>query len=249
MNPPASPIVVAENLSFAYGSEPVLERANLTIGERDFVGIIGPNGGGKTTLLKLMLGLLTPGSGTLRLFGLPPDRARRRIGYLPQYAQLDPSFPVNVRDVVLMGRLRRGPGPYSAADRRVACRALEEVGLGELHRRPFSALSGGQRQRVLIARALACEPELLLLDEPTSNLDVRVQDDFYELLKRISERLTVMLVSHDVGFISNLVRTVVCVNRNVELHPTSELSGRNIADLYGSDVRMIHHHHDHAHPH
>jgi len=233
-------------LSFAYDAEPALEDVNLTINVRDFVCVVGPNGGGKTTLLKLILGLLTPGGGSLQVFGLSPDKARTRVGYMPQYAQLDPQFPVSVMDVVLMGRLRPGIAPYGRADRQIAERVLGEVSLGDFARRPFSVLSGGQRQRVLIARALACEPDLLLLDEPTSNLDLRVQGDFYDLLRDLSKRLTVMLVSHDVGFISNLVRTVVCVNRTVSVHPTSELSGKTITDLYGSEVRMIQHHHDHA---
>jgi zinc transport system ATP-binding protein len=168
---------------------------------------------------------------------------------MPQYAQLDPQFPVCVLDVVLMGRLGMGRiiGPYRAADRRVAQRVLAEVGLADMGRRPFSALSGGQRQRVLIARALACEPDLLLLDEPTANLDIGIQDDFYELLRHLSERLTVVLVSHDVGFVSRLVRTVVCVNRSVSVHCASELGGDAIVALYGRDVQMVRHDHDCRH--
>jgi len=240
------------DLTFAYDRTPVLAGANLRIERGDFVGMVGPNGGGKTTLLKLLLGLLIPASGVVRIFGQPPEKARRRVGYLPQYAQLDPRFPVNVMDVVLLGRLGLGPpmGSYRRQDRLAAEEALDEVGLADLRRRPFSAISGGQRQRVLIARALACEPDLLLLDEPTSNLDQLVQDDFYALLKLLNERLTIVLVSHDVGFVSNLVRTVVCVNRTVSVHPTSELSGANIADLYGTEVRMVQHQHEHhAHGH
>jgi len=246
-------VISAANLTFGYDADPVLEDVNLSLGQNDFVCLVGPNGGGKTTLLRLILGLLTPDRGTIRIFGLPPEKARHRVGYMPQYAQLDSQFPVSVLDVVLMGRLGIAPalGPYGRTDRAVAQRALEEVGLAKLQRRPFSALSGGQRQRVLIARALACEPDLLLLDEPTSNLDLAVQDDFYALLTELSKRLTVVLVSHDVGFVSNLVRTVVCVNRTVSVHPTAELSGKTITDLYGTDVRMIqhHHHHDHDHHH
>ena len=245
-------IIEFEDVSFSYDREPVLKDVTIRIAERDFVSIVGPNGGGKTTLLKLILGLLTPTRGTLRVFDVTPERARPRVGYMPQYAQLDPQFPVNVLDVVLMGRLgtgsrRAGIGPYRGAARRIAQRVLEEVGLAEMGRRPFSALSGGQRQRVLIARALACEPDLLLLDEPTSNLDIGIQDDFYELLRHLSERLTVILVSHDVGFVSKLVRTVVCVNRTVSVHCATELGGDAIVALYGRDVHMVHHDHDCRH--
>src|ERR1043166_6644389 len=209
-----TPAFRAEHLSFAYDSEPILTDIDLTIAARDFVCLVGPNGGGKTTLLKLMLGLLKPTAGTLQVFGMAPEKARPRIDYMPQYTQLDPKFPVTVNDVVLMGRLGVAPrfGPFRRVDRERSSQALSEVRLGGFEKRPFSALSGGQRQRVLIARALACEPELLLLDEPTSNLDMAVQDDFYELLTDLSHRLTVVLVSHDVGFVSKLVRTVVCVN-------------------------------------
>lgn len=239
-------ILQVEHLSFSYDREPVLENVSITLDEPDFVSIVGPNGGGKTTLLKLILGLLTPSSGTIRVFDLPPEKARRRVGYMPQYAQLDPQFPVSVQDVVLMGRLGAGGviGPYRAADKRVAQRVLSEVGLAEFIRRPFSKLSGGQRQRVLIARALACEPDLLLLDEPTANLDLGIQDDFYELLRHLSERLTVILVSHDVGFVSKLVRTIVCVNRSVSVHCATELAGDSVLALYGRDVHMVHHDHD-----
>ncbi len=246
---PPRTILRVKDVSFSYDREPVLTDVSFTLDEKDFVSIVGPNGGGKTTLLKLILGLLTPTRGQLRVFDLPPDKARRRVGYMPQYAQLDPQFPVSVQDVVLMGRLGAGGtfGPYRAADKRVAQRVLSEVGLAEFIRRPFSKLSGGQRQRVLIARALACEPDLLLLDEPTANLDIGIQDDFYELMRHLSERLTVILVSHDVAFVSKFVRTIVCVNHTVSVHCASELAGGDVLALYGRDVRMVRHDHDCRH--
>ncbi|MBI5763090.1 MAG: ABC transporter ATP-binding protein [Planctomycetes bacterium] len=244
-------VIQTTDLHFRYDSDVVLENVNITVGPRDFVSIVGPNGGGKTTLLKLILGLLQPRHGSIRVFGLPPEKARQRVGYMPQYAQLDPHFPVSVQDVVLMGRLGIGSsiGPYRRADVDIAHRTLGEVGLAKFARRPFAALSGGQRQRVLISRALACEPDLLLLDEPTSNLDQAVQDDFYDLLRELSKRLTVILVSHDVGFVSTLVQTILCVNRTVSKHCASELSGKTISDLYGGDIAMVHHDHDHHHGH
>jgi zinc transport system ATP-binding protein len=240
-------VIQASGLCFSYGSQCVLENATFEIAQRDFVSIVGPNGGGKTTLLKLFLGLLDASAGTLEVFGTTPIRARRRVGYMAQYSAWDAQFPVSALDVVLMGRL--GPGGfgfYRKADVSIAQEALANVGMADLARRPFSALSGGQRQRVLIARALACEPELLLLDEPTANLDPRFQDDLYELLKRVNERMAVVLVSHDVGFVPQLVRTVVCVNRTVSVHASSGLTGDTIVELYGQDVRMVHHHHEHG---
>jgi zinc transport system ATP-binding protein len=238
-------VIEADHLTFAFDREPVIEDVNLRIGDREFISIVGPNGGGKTTLLKLFLGLLNPTRGSIRILGETPAKARVRIGYMPQHAQLDLQFPVNVFDVVMLGRLGRNRlwGRYSQGDRDIAMESLREVALADYAKRPFAALSGGQRQRVLIARALACRPELLLLDEPTANLDLRVQDDFYELLRRLSERQTVILVSHDVGYVSKLVRRVICVNRGVTVHESSSLDGKEIMDLYGQHMHMIHHDH------
>lgn len=241
----AEPIIEIRDLSFAFGTTPVLEDVDLTIRRGDYVCMVGPNGGGKTTLLRLILGLLTPTRGTLRVFGTSPVEARRRIGYMPQHAQLDPQFPVRVRDVVLMGRLRNARlGPFGGDDRAKAAAALAEVGLSDYAKRPFSALSGGQRQRVLIARALACEPQLLLLDEPTANLDPLVQDEMNDLLRELNRRLTVILVSHDVGFVAQQVKTVVCVNRNVRVHGAEAITGDSIRALYGHDVQLVHHRHE-----
>ena len=236
-------VIEMASVWFGYGDRPVLEGVDLAIGPREFVSLVGPNGGGKSTLLKLALGLLTPQRGRVRLLGQEPAQARWRVGYMPQFAQLDPQFPVTLIDVVLMGRLRglAPVGPFGAAHRRAAEAALSEVGLFEERKRSFAALSGGQRQRGLIARALACEPELLLLDEPTANLDMKVEEQLYDLLSQLSRRLTVVLVSHDVGFVSQFVQRVVCVNRRVSVHSTSQITGEVISELYGRDVRMVHH--------
>jgi zinc transport system ATP-binding protein len=240
------PIVTASDVWFAYDGEPVLREVSFGIRAGERVCVVGPNGGGKTTLLRLILGLLAPTRGELRVFGEPPGRHQRRVGYTPQHSQFDPAFPVSVLDVVLMGRLGRTPaiGPYRRADRAAAMDALAEVNLADLRRRPFSDLSGGQRQRVLIARALASQPDLLLLDEPTANLDVAVEQEFHELLADLSERLTLVLVSHDIGFVAELVDKVVCVRGTVAIHATTELTGELMRDLYGHDVRLVRHDHN-----
>lgn len=242
----SSPILEIKDLTFFYGSHLVLEKANLSLSDRDFVSLIGPNGGGKTTLLKLILGLLVPQSGSIRVFGKDPREARYDIGYMPQTVKFDPQFPVTVLDVALMGRLgkERLVGPYRSSDRTAALKALREVGLAEVVERPFSSLSGGQQQRVLIARALACEPKLLLLDEPTSSLDIHVEEEFYKLLEELNQRLTIVLVSHDVGFVSHFVKTIVCVNQKVTSHPSSQITSEIISQTYGATMRMLHHHHD-----
>lgn len=243
-------VIETRNLAFAYPATPVLRDVNLRIARGDFVCVVGPNGGGKTTLLRLILGLLPPTAGSVSVFGRPPTEVRHRIGYMPQHAQLDPQFPVRASDVVLMGRLGSGRlGPFRRRDRAKAAAALAEVGLAEYAGRSFAALSGGQRQRVLIARALACDPEILLMDEPTANLDPLVQDEMHELLHELNQRLTVVLVSHDVGFVAGQVRTVVCVNREVVVHNAAEITGDAIRQLYGHDVRLVDHTHTHPHSH
>lgn len=241
-----APVIELRDVAFAYQGVPVLENVNLSVGQRQTVCMVGPNGGGKTTLMRLILGLLTPDRGEIRVFGQPPQRVRRRIGYMPQHVRHDPLFPVTVMDIVLMGRLGRGGlggllGWYNRADRRAARDALEQVHLEEVARRPFALLSGGQRQRVLIARALCCEPELLLLDEPTANVDSLVEARLFEVLQQLNRRMTVVVVSHDMGFVSSLVESVICVNRQVVVHPTSQLSGEAIKSIYGGDVRIVRH--------
>lgn len=238
-------IIDLEKVSFSYDGFPVLEDATFSISQREFICMVGPNGGGKTTLLKLILGLLKPASGTVRVFGDPPERARHRIGYVPQHAMVDPEFPVTALDVALMGRIhkKRKFGLFGAGDKQAAREALAKMELADCAARPFSALSGGQRQRVLIARALAGDPELMLLDEPTSSLDLHVENEFYELMREINKQLTVIIVSHDVGFVTPFSTSVICVKKTVAIHPTSEISGEKISELYGTDMLMVRHDH------
>jgi zinc transport system ATP-binding protein len=238
-----APAILIKGLSFSYDGHPVLEDVNISVPQRDFVSVVGPNGGGKTTLLKLTLGLLRPSQGEVQVFGTTPEQARPRVGYMPQHTQLDPQFPATVMDVALMGRLGHGRsfGRYSRTDKEIVAGALDQVGLYNLRKKAFSSISGGQRQRLFIARALACEPDLLLLDEPTANLDVVMEGDLYELLQTLNQRLTVVMVSHDLGFVSRVVKNVICVKRKVMMHPTSEITGETINDMYGSPMRMVRH--------
>jgi zinc transport system ATP-binding protein len=238
-----TPAIEISDLWFSYNAMPVLRDVNLRIRAGSHACIVGPNGGGKSTLLKLILGLLKPDRGTIRLFGETPEKGRRKTGYTPQYGLFDPKFPATVFDVVLTGRI--GHGGSRGSDRAAAGEALREVGLADLSKRSFAALSGGQRQRVLIARALASEPEMLLLDEPTAGLDIAAEEEFHDLLAHLGRKLTLLIVSHDVGFVSDLVDTVVCVNREtVMVHPTAELTGELFSELYGRDVRLIRHDHN-----
>jgi len=246
------PVIKLERVTFSYNGEPVLADVNLSVQPNEFVWIVGPNGGGKTTLLKLMLGLLRPQQGKISVFGASPQASARRIGYMPQHAQLDLHFPVTAMDIAMMGRLSGSlhAGPYSAADRRAALAALAQVGLEGLKRRALGELSGGQQRRLLIARAIASEPELLVLDEPTAHLDRVVERELYAILRELNQRLTIVMVSHDPAFVSDFVQQVVCVNRSVAVHPTTTLAGEAMLELYGAPKRLVRHdqHHREGEP-
>jgi zinc transport system ATP-binding protein len=243
--------LACRGVSFGYGHGPdVVQDVDLEIGEHEFIGLIGPNGGGKSTLLKLAAGLLKPRKGQVTVFGRPPHEARDEIGYVPQFARFSRDFPITVAQAVLLGRLGGEFAlRWSPADRAAADRAIEETELDALSDRPLVALSGGELQRVLIARALAAEPRLLLLDEPTSNLDQRAEEDMFALLSRLTDRMAVVLVSHDVGFVTGFVQRVACISRTLICHDTSALTGEVINELYGHPVRAVHHSHHHHPPH
>ncbi|MEZ5357345.1 MAG: ABC transporter ATP-binding protein [Candidatus Zixiibacteriota bacterium] len=236
-------VVVIENLSFSYNGYPVLTDVTAHINCCDFVSIVGPNGGGKTTLLKLILGLLPPSKGKITVLNTTPERARPKVGYVPQHFHFDAQFPITVREVVLMGRLGNLStlGKFKTHDKEIAERVLKEVELSDLAWRPFSDLSGGQRQRVLIARALATEPKMLLLDEPTAHVDIAAQKDLYEFLEKLNELLTIVMVTHDIGFVAPFINSVLCVNKKVAMHPTRQITGKIISELYGNDVQFISH--------
>jgi len=234
-------VIAFDGVDFRYPGVPVLEKATFELYEHDFVSIIGPNGGGKTTLARLILGLLSPSAGAISVFGRSPQASRHRIGYVPQYTSFDPNFPVTVREVALMGRVAFRPGLHRKRDVEAADSALDQVGLSDLRHRPFADLSGGQRQRLLIARALAAGPEILLLDEPTANVDVAAEHQLTALLHRFGNELTVLLITHDLGFVNELVNRVVCVNRSVKVHPTAAVTADMIQELYGGHVRRVDH--------
>ena len=236
-------VIRLDNVWFRYEELSVLEDICLTIRDKDFLGIVGPNGSGKSTLLKLILGLLSPQQGTVEVFGTSPVEARLKIGYVPQFATFDRNFPINVLNTVLQGRLgkTRALFGYRREDREAAREALAEVEILDLEQRPLTALSGGQLQRVLIARALACNPEVLILDEPTAHIDPKVEEGVFELLKRFNERLTVLVVSHDVGFITRYINRVACLNRRLVCHPAAELTGKMIEELYGGPLKVVQH--------
>lgn len=242
-----SPVVELNHVSFWYRfsptSEPVLDDVSLTVYRDDFLGLIGPNGGGKTTLLRIILGLLRPQKGTVRVLGADPRRVRHFVGYVPQAAQLQAYLPVRVMDVVLTGRLHRSPwGPcYSRSDRAAAEKALELVNMRAFADAPIQSLSGGQRQRMLIARALAAEVRLLLLDEPTANIDAPSEQSLVDLLHELNCSIPIILVSHDIAFVTRHMNRVACLNRRLTVHRSEELSPEHLQAIYGNQLCTIVH--------
>lgn len=242
-------VISVKDVWYAYNGTPVLEDITLDIERGEFLGLIGPNAGGKSTLLKLILGLLEPARGRIEVLGTTPQEARKRLGYVPQHASFPRDFPINVEETVMLGRLglTRSAGAFNRHDRKKAHAALEAVEIESLRRRGLNELSGGQLQRVLIARALACEPEVLLLDEPTANIDMRAEEDIFALLKSYNSRMTIVVVSHDIAFITTYVSRVACLNVRLMCHQTAQLDGSLIEQLYGKPVKYINHEqHDHG---
>lgn len=231
----AGPVVRFEDVRFRYptAAEPVLTDVSFSVDTRSHICVIGPNGGGKTTLLKLMLGLLQPDAGTAQLFGIPPHRACRHVGYVPQYSVIKPGFPITVNEVVLTGCVERHRfGWHQRSCGESADQIMAELEIQDLADRPFSRLSGGERQRVLIARALVGGPSLLLLDEPTANIDPKVQQQVRDALVQLSRRMTVITVSHDLDYISDVLDGVFFVNRSVRVLQPDEVTSDAVWELF-----------------
>jgi zinc transport system ATP-binding protein len=226
-----------------YDGATVLEAISLSVERGDFLGIIGPNGGGKTTLLKVILGLIKPTDGTVRVLGQTPERSRHHIGYIPQHNLFDRDFPINVRETVLMGcngtagLFRR----YSREDKERAQEALRTVGMLSHQHHQLGKLSGGEQQRVFIARALVGRPKLLLLDEPTASVDSSMQTEFYELLVRLKKDMTIIMVSHDISAISIYVDKIACLNRQLYYHGSREITPEVLEATYKCPVQLIAH--------
>lgn len=237
-----------DHVSLAFRGMPVLEDVTFALDEGEFLGIIGPNGGGKSTLIKVVLGLLEPDEGKVRVFGKAPAHAGGEIAYVPQHPQFDRRFPIRVLDVVLMGRMGRSVmfKAFGSSDHDRAMTALRDVEAEALAGRDIGRLSGGELQRVLIARGLVADARLLLLDEPTASLDTRVVGSFYELLERLSAKMTIVLVSHDIGVMSQHVKSVACLNRKLYYHHSKEISREMVEEAYGCPVDFIVHSHSHV---
>lgn len=238
-------VISVRGLWAGYNGESVLQDVSLSVEEGDFIGLIGPNGGGKTTFLKVLLGLHPPLRGEVRILGTGVKESRRHVGYVPQMVEFDREFPIQVWDVVRMGRLghRKLLQRFTREDDKVVADLLREVGMWEHRDRPFGELSGGQRQRVYIARALAQEPKILLLDEPLASVDPEMRTSIYDFLQRLNaeQGLTILMVSHDVGAISSYVKTVGCLNRRLIYHASKEITAEMLQEGYVCPVDLIAH--------
>jgi len=242
--------VEIKNLTVRLNGREVLNNLFLSLNEGRFLGVVGPNGGGKTTLLKAILGLIKPSSGDIRVFGKSPEevlKSGRMFGYLPQVSKVAQDFPIRVIDIVMMGRygrigMLRWP---KEEDRRKALEYLTVMGIEDLKYVPFGELSGGQQQRTSIARALAGEPKILMLDEPNTGIDVIGQGDFYHLLKGLQKRfnITILMASHDIGTIPAYVDEIACLNYTFHYQgePVGALNETVLNDLFGKDVDLLHH--------
>ncbi len=237
---PASPIIEIKNLSAGYDNRTVLHNINLTIYERDFLGIIGPNGGGKTTLIKCILGLLKPTTGEILYHSCPPSpseiancqlstvNCQLSMGYLPQYSSIDRKFPITVEEVILSGLSSKKPlaSRFTARHREKASAVIARMGLEGMEQRAIGALSGGQLQRALLGRAIISDPQVVILDEPSTYIDKRFEARLYELLAEINKDCAIILVSHDIGTVLQQVKSIACVNETLDYHPDTGVNGR-----------------------
>lgn len=239
-------VIKISNLNYAYRPDhAVLKNVDLTVEKGENCCILGPNGGGKTTLLRLLLGFIEPDSGTIEILGDTVRNVRHKIGYMPQVQSVDSDFPISVLEVVMTGTLCGTFGAFfNKEKRKIAFEMLEKMNVAHLAERSFNAVSGGEKQRVLIARSLASKPEILLLDEPTANIDPGAEQCFYEMLDELQKELTLLTVSHDLGFVNRNISKIICVNKFVKVHRPADFDASDINEIYHHEVKMVDHAHD-----
>lgn len=233
-----------EDLSVYYGQTPAIEGVCLDVSEGEYLGIIGPNGGGKSTLLKAILGLVPITKGSIDIYGQKLGENKASVGYVPQFAIMDKQFPITLLEVVLTGRLKKRLSPFykfSKEDKDIAYELVKKVGIANLANRQISKLSGGEFQKMLIARALAVNPRLLLLDEPTASVDAASREQIYGLLEELNKKMTVILVTHDLLAISSQVQRLACLSGRLVYHGEPELTENIVKNLYGCPVDLIAH--------
>lgn len=235
--------VEVNNVTFRYENVPVLEEINFKVDENDFVGIIGPNGGGKTTLVKILIGLLKPETGNVKIFGQLAGKLKKHIGYVPQSFNFDTHYPISVREVVLMGRINAAASfsKVKTGDEKIVEECLAKVDMYKFKNELIGNLSGGQKQRVLIARALSVKPKILILDEPTASVDSKAGKNFYDLLDELNKEMTIIMISHDIGVVSKYVKKIACLNKKLVFHNSKEISREMLEATYQCPVDLIAH--------
>ncbi len=236
-------IISLRNVGVAYEGHAALESVNLDIYEDDFIGIIGPNGGGKSSLVKAIMGAVEH-NGEIEISDILRKGNHYKIGYMPQVSQFDMRFPISIEEVVLSGlQTEKGFfGRYTAKDKELAHKTLEKMGIAELASRPIGEVSGGEMQRALLCRAIISEPKLLILDEPTNFVDNSFEREFYAMVQELSHNMAVMIVSHDLGTITSVVKSIVCVNRTAHRHDSNILTGEQLRN-YNCPIQIVSHGH------
>ncbi|MDK2979128.1 MAG: zinc transport system ATP-binding protein [Bacteroidales bacterium] len=234
-------LVELKSVYAGYNDEVILTDVSLDIYDNDFIGIIGPNGGGKTTLLKVILGLIKPYKGTVKFYTNDTHK-RNKIGYLPQFNKIDQKFPIKVIDIVLSGLIFGNKlfFKYSKSDYTKACDTLKRIGISNLKDYPVGALSGGQLQKVLLARALISSPRLLILDEPNTYVDNQFEGELYKILEELNNEMAIIIVSHDIGTIASYIKTIACVNRSLHYHKSNKITEAQLAS-YNCPIKLITH--------
>jgi zinc transport system ATP-binding protein len=234
-------LVELKSVYAGYNDEVILNNVSLDIYDNDFIGIIGPNGGGKTTLLKVILGLIKPFKGTVKVFHSDSDK-RNPIGYLPQFNKIDHKFPIKVIDIVLSGLMFGNKlfFKYAKSDYTKACDTLKRIGISNLKDYPVGELSGGQLQKVLLARAIVSSPQLLILDEPNTYVDNQFEGELYEILNELNKEMAIIIVSHDLGTIASYIKTIACVNRSLHYHKSNKITEAQLAS-YNCPIKLITH--------
>lgn len=258
-----NPIIQLEGICAAYEQKQVLVDVNLTVYKKDFLGIIGPNGGGKTTLMKVILGLLKPTAGTISFFHDGKKCEEITMGYLPQYNSIDKKFPISVYEVVLSGLNRQKSllRSFTKEQHQKVQEIIKQMGLQGLEDRAIGQLSGGQLQRALLGRALVSDPEVIILDEPNTYIDKRFEAKLYSLLEEINKERAIILVSHDIGTVLQNVKSIACVNVELDYHPDTEVPAEWLEEKFGCPIELLghgalphrvlkshgeHHHHHHS---
>lgn len=236
-------LIEIKDVTAGYGPKIVLKDITLDVRQDDFLGIIGPNGGGKTTLLKLILGLLTPKSGSIRFFRNGQEVSSLKTGYLPQMNNIDKKFPISVKEVIASGLAAQKPlfKKYNREQNERIEQVIGQMGLEDLATRPIGELSGGQLQRVLLGRSIVSRPQLLILDEPNSYVDKRFESRFYQLLEEINKESAIILVSHDIGTVLTMVKNIACVNETLHYHPGADVSEEWLGEKYACPIELIGH--------